>query len=103
MAIKVPGVKKSINQEGKGTLLTEAAYYSKTMTRELEERKAKRELLISQMFLPDWDRLAAIPTGTIEGLVAQSVGLVPYLANTDFIDEAKRFSMHGMIPKKSAS
>ncbi|OAI11356.1 hypothetical protein A1359_14510 [Methylomonas lenta] len=86
MVIKVPGTKQS-----KGTLLTEATHYSKANRQELDEIAAKRELLMLNLFSPDWDRLAARPTGTIESLVAQSVGLVPDLAAADFIDEAKRF------------
>jgi hypothetical protein len=86
MVIKVPGVKNN-----KGTLLTEATHYSKAIRQELDEIAAKQELLMLNLFSPDWDRLATIPTGTIESLVAQSVGLVPALANPDFINAAKRF------------
>lgn len=86
MVIKVPGAKQS-----KGTLLTEATLYSKVIQQELDEIAAKRKLLMLNLFSPDWDRLAARPTGTIESLVAQSVGLVPALAAPGFIDEAKRF------------
>ncbi|MCK9609433.1 MAG: hypothetical protein M0R33_23645 [Methylomonas sp.] len=91
MVIKVPGVKKSTSQEGKGTLLTEATHYSKAIRQELDEIAAKREFLMENLFSVDWQRANARPTGTIESLVALSVGLVPDLANTDFIDEAKRF------------
>lgn len=86
MVIKVPGAKQS-----QGTLLTEATHYNKAIRQELDKIAAKRELLMLNLFSPDWDRLAARPSGTIESLVAQSVGLVPDLAAPDFIDEAKRF------------
>jgi hypothetical protein len=85
--MKVPSNYKPAGDNDEGaTLLTGAQSYSKSVNQYLKEQQTKRQLFMDAIFCPDWDRLSARPSGTIQSLVAQSLGLVPELAKPDIIE-----------------
>lgn len=84
--MKIPSNYKPADDGGGSTLLTGAQSYSESINQYLKEQQTKRQLFMDAIFCPDWDRLSARPSGTIQSLVAQSIGLVPELAKPDVIE-----------------
>ncbi|WP_020484507.1 hypothetical protein [Methylomonas sp. MK1] len=60
--------------------------YDPKIKQKLDKAAAERAWLMNNLFSIDWQRVNARPTGTIEGLTAQSIGMVPEFADVQFIE-----------------